>query len=123
MKPIVINNKNIQRINNAIAEAEGRATERTINYHLLCRSIFEIEVWLGIPKVAMTGIKAHIDYHAQTFPRAYKYTPMSTHALVEKTRTGWKLIDVYRDACRAKRYTLTLTDTTKQALIERCEKF
>lgn len=120
---IVINVENTKRIEDAIKEAEGRATERTIDYLDLTYAIKEIEKKLDIPKVSMTGIIAHIDYHAQTFAKAYKYTPSSTHAVVKKTASGWNLIGVHRNVCHTKRYMLNLTETAIQALIERVEKF
>lgn len=120
---IAIKVENARRIEDAIKEAEGRATERTVDYLDLTYAIKEIEKRLDIPKVAMNGIMAHIDYHAQSFAKAYKYTPMSTHAIVKKTTSGWNLIGVHRDACRTKKYILDLPEAAKQALIERCEKF
>ena len=120
---IVIKAENVRRIEDAIKQAEGRATERTIDYLDLTYGIKEIEKRLDIPKVAMTGITAHIDYHAQTFANAYKYTPMSTHAVIKKTASGWNLIGVHRDACRTKRYILDLPEAAKQALVERCVRF
>ena len=123
MKPIVINEKNTWRISDAIKEAEGRAKERTLIWPDLFMAIKIIEDKLDIPKVAMTGIKVDVDVHAQKFPNAYKYTPMSTHAIIEKTKAGWKLTNVSRDICRTKQFEVTLTEAAKHALIKRVEKF
>lgn len=120
---IVIKVDNAKRIENAIKEAEGRATERLIDYLDLTYAIREVEKKLDIPKTAMTGIMVDVDYHAQTFARSYKYTPQSTHAIILKTNSGWNLVNVHRDTCRAKKYWLTLTETACRALVARVEKF
>lgn len=120
---IVIKWDNIERINEAIKQAEGRATERLIKYENIDHAVFEIEHKLDIPKVAMLGIMVDIDWNAQKFPNAYKYAPMSTHATIKKTASGWNLIGVHRDTCRTKKYDVLLTEVAKQALIERVEKF
>lgn len=120
---IVIKVDNVRRIEDTIKAAEGRASERLIDFLDLTYAIKEIEKKLDIPKVAMTGITAHIDCHAQTFAKAYKYTPMSTHAIVKKTTSGWNLIGVHRDTCRTKKYLLDLPETAKQALVDRCTRF
>ena len=120
---IVIKWDNIERINEAIKQAEGRAKERRIKYENIDYAIFEIEKKLDIPRVAMLGIMVDIDCNAQKFPNAYKYTPESTHAVVKKTASGWNLIGVHRGVCRTKKFMVTLTEVAKQALIERCERF
>lgn len=123
MKPIVIKDDNIIRINDAIKSAEGRATERRIKYENLSHAIFEIEHKLDIPKSAMVGCYVNIDYNAQKFPRAYKYTPQSTHAIIQKTKAGWNLVGIRRDICRTWKYEVALTNTAKQALIDSRTKF
>lgn len=122
-KEIVIKEANKEKIDIAINEAEGRATARTIGYLSIVLAIDEIERRLGIKKKAMTGITAEIDDHAQVFPAAYKYTPYSTHAYIEKTATGWKLTDITREPTGRKKITLNLTDEAKKAIIERMEQF
>ena len=120
---IVIKWDNIERINEAIKQAEGRAKERKIRYENIDHAIFVIEKKLDIPKVAMLGIVVDIDYNAQKFPNAYNYTPESTHAVIKKTASGWNLIDVHRGICRTRKYVVTLTEVAKQALVERCVRF
>ena len=115
---IKIHDTNIAKIENAIREAEGRATARTITAGDVFRAIQEIETALNIPKKYTVGITAHIDYNAQVFPRAYKYTPESTHFEIERAAAGWYITSISRDTCGRKRYRLTLTEDAKKAIID-----
>lgn len=117
---IIINEKNKARISAAIEAAEGKATARTIDYDDIVSELSWLESFWGIPKKAMTGIKVSVNANAQTFPSAYKYTPESTWFDAEKTSSGWKLTDVYRDVCRGPKsqYQVKLTDTAKLAIMD-----
>lgn len=122
---ILINEKNADKINAAIKEAEGRASVRTVTFTEVMKSVKHIEMTLGIPKTKMVGIIADVDYHAQNFPNAYKYTPESTHFCMERKNSGWVLIHVSRETTRrmTQGYRLTLTETAKAAIIESMKEF
>ncbi len=122
---MLIKEGNRERIEATIREAEGRATARTITYGDITRAIAELEKALNICKKDMTGITADIDYHAQNFPNAYKYTPESTHITVTRKTSAWDLARVYRDTTRREghRYHLTLTEDAKKAIIQSKEIF
>ena len=122
---MIINDKNKEKTNEYLSKIQGRATARIIDYDILVQATKEIEKHLGIPKKAMLGIEIDVDWYAQTFPRAYKYTPESTHAVIRRTPTGWKLLYAYRGETRTSGHTyiLTLTDTAKKAIIESMEDF
>ena len=122
---MLIKYTNSEKIEKIIKEAEGRATARTIDYGSMSMAIDRLEESLGIPKKHMIGIVADIDVNAQDFPRAYKYTPESTHFRVIRKQSGWDLERVYRD--RTRRYNhefhVTLTEQAKEAIIESKSSF
>lgn len=103
----------------AIKEAEGRATERTIDAAVIIRTLNEVTDTLGISKKAMEGVWVDCNPHAQTFPRAYKYTPMSTQFSAVYKAGSWRLTNIRRDACRNNRIVIFHTQTSREALIDR----
>lgn len=117
---MLINESNKQKIEDMIKQAEGKATVRTIGYRDIVDGIATLEMSLGIHKKDMIGIVADIDMNAQDFPRAYKYTPTSTHFTVIRKASGWDLKEVFRDTTRRynHRFHVNLTDAAKQAIIE-----
>jgi hypothetical protein len=112
-----------ERLTAEIEKAEGRARERTIDAEDVCRAIIEVESKLNITKKAMKGVCFTYNQYAQNFPRAYKYTPMSTHFKAEFNGTEWKITDIYRDICTNKSAHIQLTDEAKQAIIESVERW
>lgn len=116
---IVVKESNREKIEQAIKEAEGKATARTIDYTHIEHFIKRIEKRLNIPKKSMRGIVATVDYWADNFPSAYSYTPYSTHFTIEKVSTGWALVDVSRKATRraTQECILSLTEEAKEAII------
>ena len=125
MKGILIKESNKEKINTYIAEAEGRATVRTIDYITIISDIATLEEKLSINKKDMIGIKADIDHHAQNFPSAYKYRPESTHYVIIREKTGWKLIVALRCTTRKSGHVFKLTfpDDVKKAIIKSMSDF
>ena len=125
MKGILIKESNKEKINTYIAEAEGRANVRTVDYITIINDIKTLEKKLSINKKDMTGITADIDHHAQNFPSAYKYRPESTHYVIIKEKTGWKLLVALRCTTRrdGKTFRLTLPDDAKTAIIKSMSEF
>lgn len=117
---IAITEKNIDRINEAIKKAEGRATARTVTAKDILKAVEDLEHKLGILKKDMEGITAVIDVNAQDFPRAYKYTPDSTIVEIVRKKSGWSLVDVERDWTRSTKhkYAVKLTPEAEQAIID-----
>jgi hypothetical protein len=120
-----ITEKNRARIETYIAEAEGKATVRKLSFDAIVKALVKVEQKLDIAKKDMEGTIAIIDVNAQDFPSAYKYRPASTIFEAVKTKSGWTLLDVWRDDCR--RYNagahLQLPDNVKQAVIKRLDSF
>ena len=116
-----INITNEAKLAEAINKAQKRAKTRTIEAKDVRAAVEKIEKELRIPKKSMVGIQAEIDANAQDFPKAYKYSPESTVVDVERTASGWVVIDIRRDKTHGKykEILLSLTDDAKAALAER----
>ena len=121
---IVIKQENAERINQAIKEVEGKAKTRCCTYIDLITAIEEIQSTLKISKAALNGTIVTINPHAAIFAKAYNGVPMATGFKVIFTGGTWKISAIYRDyANAAYRYHLNLSDTAKQAIINRHQCF
>ena len=119
-KPIIINDTNRARIETAIAEAEGKATARTITFDNIVHACERIEKKLGVTKKAMEGVYYDVDLHAQNFPNAYKYRAESTPFTVEFSKGKWRVSDFRRAKTRTpnNRYVcVEMPEETKHAII------
>lgn len=116
---IIIREANAEKINAAIRDAEGRATARTITAQNVIDTARKITRRLDIPKKYMVGITASVDYHAQNFPNAYRYTPESTHFTMTCTASGWILTGVSRETTRraSRAVDIRLTDDARAMII------
>ena len=126
MKPILINEKNAEKITAIINEVEKRATTRLVKYIDIVKAINTIKNELGIPAKYYDGIKASINLHKEQYPSAYKYRPMGTCFDVEARKGKWYLTAVYRSNCDGSpntRFRLSLPELAKQKIIERMEEF
>ena len=98
-----INTTNTEKVNQAIAAAEGRATARTICMDDVQTAIKSIEKRLSLLlfKKDWKGLKFGVDSNAQSFPSSYKYTPYaySTQIVLERGATGWFVTEIYRAPC------------------------
>ena len=110
-------------IDEVIKSVEGRASARTLKACEIVDAIKRLENELGIAKKDMIGIRAIVDVNAQTFPNAYKFTPMSTVFAVERRKSGWFVTDIYRAECRKQRYYVTLTEEAKKAIVDKYARF
>lgn len=110
--------KTINALQEAIKEAEGRATARKISYHDIFTRIEAVEGKLKITKKAMNGIKICCDPNAQDFPKAYKYTPESTHFVAEYKNGSWRITNIFRDVCGKHDIKIELTEEAEKAILE-----
>lgn len=104
-------------------ETQKKCKVRTINMIDVCKALTEINEKLSIQKKSMEGITVHIDINSQSFPKAYKYIPESTHFEATYKNGQWIITDVYRDICRPNNSTMCLTDEAKQAVLNRLTKW
>ena len=124
MKDIIIKESNKEKINEIIKKADGRARERIIeSYEELVKICESVEDRLKpMTKKAMDGTKIHYDFRDH-FPRAYKYTPASTHVDLIFKNGSWRLVDIYRDTCPNLNccyyYRLELSETAKESVLNR----
>lgn len=116
---IIVKESNSEKITDAIRDAEGRATARTITAQNVIDTARKITRRLGIPKKYMIGITASVDYHAQNFPNAYKYTPESTQFRMIYTASGWALTSISRETTRrpSRAVDIFLTDDARAMII------
>ena len=101
---------------------QHRCRERCITGEVILSMLCDIEKDLRIPKKAMEGITAKVNYYAQKFPRAYKYTPESTWFTATYKRGQWEITGIYRDVCTTSKGSLTLTEEAEKAIISRATR-
>ena len=126
MNPIIVSEKNRERIVKAINEAEGRSTARCLTYASVLVAIERIEAKLSLPKARMEGVRFHVDTWAQDFPNAYEYTPMSTQFNLTFSRGKWRISDIGRASVQRagrKCQCIEMPEALKDALLRRFEAF
>lgn len=99
-------------------------TARTITFAEAHEALKAYTEKLGISKKALIGSEiTDCDLNAQSFPSAYKYCPDSTHFSAIYKTTGWVITNFWRDRTNApsKKIVAKLSDSAKQALIDRFE--
>lgn len=114
---IKIDTLHAEKLQAAIAAAEGRAHARTISPADMIAACDAITVRLAISKRALEGTTAEVDINAQKFPNAYKYAPQSTIFSAIYKRGAWYLTDVHRGLCTTIEVRLHLNDAAKVAII------
>lgn len=112
-----------EALNAEICIAEKHARERRIKADDIVHVLSRVENKLGLKKKDMEGIYIHVDYHAQTFSRKYKWKAMSTQFSAVYKNGSWRITEIFRDEVKKPEFgvTLTLTDTVKKAYIESIE--
>ena len=96
------NVNNIDKINAAIAAAEGKASVRRLTADLVHTYVQHIEKMLStrLLKKDWAGLEFSVDPHAQSFPGAYKGTPESTQFTLMRTASGWFVTNIRRRECQ-----------------------
>lgn len=94
-----INVTHLEALTAAIETAEGKATARTVSPEDIAHEITGIENRLAglLPKKDWQGLRFSLDVNAQTFPASYRYTPESTHVLIERGSNGWFVTEICRE--------------------------
>lgn len=123
---IRIEEKNRDKINAAIKEAEGKARERLVDYDMLIASIkcFERHYEMTTKK-HWEDMRVVLNPHAENFPNAYKYTPYGTVCTICRSKGKWILSNVRRDYVNnEKRFVVrNLSEETKKEIIESMTRF
>ena len=126
MKQVIIKKENEKKIMDAFKAAQGRATVRSIESFSEIVDICErVDRRLGnMSKNEKNGTVVNFDFR-QTFPRAYKYRPESTHFALVFVNGSWRidLDSIKRKTCPNKNtiyfYTLQLSESAKTAILAR----
>jgi hypothetical protein len=122
MKRIKVNSGNGIEIDNLIIASEIGCKVRKITVQDIFDTTLDILAWLNqykIPLKVRKGLKFNVDIHAQVFPRAYKYTPESTHFAVEIGSNGkdFYLVQVVRYRTDTKKIRFEVTQAVKDAIV------
>lgn len=126
MKEIIISGANWrEKLESTIREAEGRATARTITPENIIDALLHIEKKLDVSRAALEGTTATVDYNAQIFPAAYKYTPESTIFAAVYRRGSWRVTDICRAATRRPggAILVQMSESCKKAVMENHSRF
>lgn len=126
MNAIIVSEKNRERIDKAIREAEGMATMRKLTYAAVLVAIERIEAKLNLPKARMEGVSFHVDTWAQDFPNAYGFPAVSTQFNLTLSGGKWRISDIKRaEVQRAGRkcQCIEMPEALKDALLEKYKTF
>ena len=102
----IAKNVNMEKLQQIIDEAEGKARERTLTAEELIKAVEEVDDYcrqFGTMK-DLEGTAVWVDVNAQSFPRAYKYIPMSTQFRLVRKASCWKLDMVTRMKCDNRKF-------------------
>lgn len=123
---IRIEEKNRDKINAAIKEAEGKARERLMDYDMLIKNIQIFERHYAMTtKKHWENMRVVINPHAENFPHAYKYTPYGTVCTIFRTKGKWNLVYVERDYVNGEKNfkVKNMSEETKKEIIESMTRF
>lgn len=123
MKPIIVSDKNKDRLQAALEAAQAQAKVRLVTADDLLATAADlssriVDKW-QVPKVDLEGTYADIDIHAMNFPNAYRGRPESTHCTLLYSKGSWRLRRVERYYTRRAGHEvhLRLSDSAKEALL------
>ena len=127
-KAIKIAEKNKDKLNAFLCEAEGRAQARTLNAADLIGIAEDIEKKTALSylnKQQMTG--ARVTYRrGLSLPSSYKYRPEYTSVTIERRASGWFLVDAKRlpgNNKQAEIYSLTVSPDQDEEIIRRVRTY
>lgn len=126
---IIVKESNHEKIEKILNEAQGKARTRLVDYSDIERTIKrETNLLMNkyiVPKKALKGLRVRYMPDADSFPKAYKYTPEATYFIVEYGSNGKAaLVGCGRDSAdRAKEYrkVISVPEKLKIAIIESYE--
>ena len=119
---IIIDEKHAEKIAAVLETVQKRAKVRTITTEQVLDLPERLREFYGIPKKYLKGLRVCVDFNAQDFPNAYKYTPESTVINIEFSETKCYLTDAAREQCRKESefiYSYELPEEMQKALLKR----
>lgn len=98
---ILVNDKNKERINTILDEAQGRATSRTVTYGVLVNVLKSVDYkYSGLTKKQLKGTELTLRPYAFDQPKAYKHEVALTEMTVYHNGKEWVLTGVERKTFR-----------------------
>ena len=122
---IKITENNKEKLENALAQANGKAQERLAHFEDLGKAIEDIERKFDIPKCRMDGLRIRVDLNCQSVPFAYEHKMLSTQFTLEYGKNAVYLVDCERERVDEHfRYRVEVfPDGVKDAILAKYEKF
>lgn len=117
-----INVTNTEKVQSAIDTIQtARMTERLIDAEVVQARADALQAWLDerLYRKDQPGLTFRIDEHGQNFPHSYKGTPYSTRYTLERTASGWFLVEVFRGYCQGPTQTVQVDLTDKADALAR----
>lgn len=125
-KPIIINERNRQKIEKALNEVQKRCTTRTIDYFDIVHELKAVsnQLCFVCTKKGLENTSVSIDVNGQNFPNSYKYSAKSTQFVAIYLKGKWRLVYLGRDWCRtySQRWNIFLSETAKQNILDSYSK-
>lgn len=125
IKEILVNDKNKEKITDLLAEVQGRATTRLLDYEKIkkfCDSYDTEWTKIGMPKAGRDGLAIKWSPYSSDFPRAYKHTPHGTVVRMVYKRGTWRITEIERDGCDLGARNALTIESSPQDFIERIYK-
>ena len=122
---IKITENNKEKLENALAQANGKCKERLAHAEDLYKAVDGIREKFDIPRSMMEGLKVRVDLNAQSKARAYKHAMYSTFFTIEFSKADAYLVDCERDYTeeRFPFRVINFPDSVKDAICEKFNKF
>lgn len=122
---IKITDNNKEKLEETLAQANGKCKERLIHADDLYKAVYRIREKFDIPKCKMEGLKIRVDLNAQSKARAYKHAMYSTFFTIEFGKTDAYLVDCERDYTeeRFPFRVINFPDSVKEAICKKFNKF
>lgn len=124
-KEIKLTEGNESKITAVIDEVQSKSRVRTISIVDIKLALEHIENETRVTKKALEGTTVLVDENAQHFPNTYKGKPQSTHFTARYSKGNWYITDIFRGDTftNARRFRVNLSDTAKQAVLDRMSIF
>lgn len=109
----------VTELRDMINSAEGRSYERCVEALDIVHTCVHLpHDYRNASLKTLEGCSFDIDLNAQSFPKSYRYTPISTHFFLTVEKGKWNLTDVRRMRCTTiKIRTLHMTTALETHLV------
>lgn len=102
-----------------IHAVEGKASARTLSPWDILKALHRVDKRFSFAtKKDKDGLCVVIDVNAQEFPKAYKYTPMSTQFTAVYKSGTWRVSDIRREVCDKHGVYIMMPEPLKKAVLD-----